>query len=115
MYFKKMLENQRKAMEDYKWFKGQELGRDPGEAACREWVEKYAATYRKEYDGLFNEMIDHVIKQTNDKINKILEETGVSLPPEIKKKMAKVLIEQFCVEWMIEKVTEPMNKHVDEI
>jgi len=50
MHLKKYLENQIEEMKKYKWVRGQELGRDQGENAFKEWAQKYASQYRKEYE-----------------------------------------------------------------
>jgi len=47
--FKLYLEKQKKAMDDYKWQKGIEICRDPGEEAIKEWIAKYAKKFRKEF------------------------------------------------------------------
>lgn len=36
-------------MEKHKWIESEKAGHDLGQAAHREWVEKYAAQFRKEH------------------------------------------------------------------
>ncbi len=43
------LQKQRKEMELYKWNKGIELGKDPGQEAVHDWIIKYSKKYRKEF------------------------------------------------------------------
>jgi hypothetical protein len=109
------MENQKKLMEEHKWIEGQKIGRDPGERACREWIEKYAAQYRKEYDAAFEQIVDKVLTHTCDKIRKLEQETGVEIPPQVIQSMARIFIEQFANEWTVEKVMKPKNRHIDEI
>jgi hypothetical protein len=47
--YKKYLDEQIKLINDFKWCKGVELGKDPGPDAVREWVKKYAAKFRKDF------------------------------------------------------------------
>jgi hypothetical protein len=109
------MENQKRLMEEHKWIEGQKLGCDPGEKACREWVEKFAAQYRKEYDAAFDQILDKVLSHTYEKIKKLQEESKTEIPPEVLNSLARILIEQFANEWTIEKVMKPKNRHIDEI
>lgn len=36
-------------IEKYKWIESERAGRDLGDAACREWILKYAAAFRKHW------------------------------------------------------------------
>jgi hypothetical protein len=109
------MEHQKKLMEEHKWIEGQKLGHDPGEQACRDWIEKYAAQYRKEYDAIFEQIIDKVLTNTLQKIKKLQEESKTEIPPAVINAMARIFIEQFANEWTVQKVMNPKNRHIDEI
>ena len=40
---------QRQAIDLFKWQQGERIGRDPGDAAVSEWIEKYSCKFRKEF------------------------------------------------------------------
>lgn len=40
----------------HKWIMGEHLGRDPGDEAVRDWIDKYAANFRKEWEEAHKEI-----------------------------------------------------------
>ena len=47
--FRDFLEKQKKEIEEWKWQEGLRLGCDPGEESVKEWIQKYAKIYRKNF------------------------------------------------------------------
>ena len=99
MHLKLYLLHQKREIEKYKWIRGQELGRDPGEEAVREWVMKLGATYRKEYNEVFN---------------KAIAETSHQCIEELKKKVPGVsdTLWDYIVEQIVETFTEVWIKDI---
>jgi len=48
--FKKYLEEEREEILKYKWIRSEEEGRDMGEEAISEWIEKFAEKYRRSHE-----------------------------------------------------------------
>ena len=74
---KKANDEQTKLINDYKWQKGIELGRDPGQEAVKEWIEKFAKKFRKNFnlkDLRCNlEQLREVRKGISDRLTTIVE------------------------------------------
>lgn len=113
MHLKKYLENQRQKMLEYKWYKGQEIGCDPGEAACTEWVQKYAKQYRDEYNELYEKIITTVTESVSADIQAAV--CACQQQPELVRTITEKVIEEFTREWIDEKLADPDNPHLDEI
>jgi hypothetical protein len=109
---KTYLENQMLEMLRHKWIKGVHLGKDPGESACREWIEKYAADYRKDFEKFFNEVIDLVV--TNCK-NKVSPEVRSCCTDEGLKQLALLFVVEFTNLWLMERIKPCPNQHASEV
>jgi len=48
--FKKYLEEEREEILKYKWIRSEEEGRDMGQEAVTEWIDKYAEEHRKSHE-----------------------------------------------------------------
>ena len=46
---KKFLDKQREAIDKYKWCQSEKAQKDLGQEAVKEWILKFAKTYRREY------------------------------------------------------------------
>jgi len=114
MHFKLYLLHQKQEIERYKWFKGQELGHDPGEEAVTEWVEKYAAQYRREYEEVYNQAINETSKECIKKLKKKVP--GVS--NELWDFIVCEIVDSFTDVWLKEVCTsqdDKEKKHLEEI
>lgn len=109
---KTYLENQMLEMLKHKWIKGVHLGKDPGESACREWIEKYACDYRKDFDKFFNEVVDLVVSNCKNRVpDKILS----CCTDEDFKKLAMVFVEEFTNVWLMERIKPCPSPHAGEL
>lgn len=45
----RFIKDQIEEINKHKWVEGVKTGSDPGEQACRDWVEKYAPIFRQEW------------------------------------------------------------------
>ena len=52
---KKFLEAQIEEIKKYKWIESEKKGKDTGEEACREWVEKFALKFRDNWEDVYGE------------------------------------------------------------
>lgn len=114
MHFKLYLLHQRQEIERYKWLKGQELGRDPGEEAVKEWIDKFAAEYRKEYEEVYNQAIQATSKDCIEKLKKKVP--GVS--EELWGFIVAQIIESFTEVWLKDICTcqnDTEKKHLEEL
>ena len=109
---KSYLENQMIEMLKYKWIKGVHLGKDPGESACKEWIEKHAANYRKDFDKFFDEVVVMVVNNCKKKIK---PEVAACCTDEEMKKLAYVFIEEFTNLWLMERIKPCPNQHASEV
>ena len=48
--FSIFMQQQKKEIEKHKWIESQKAGRDLGDVACFDWVNKYARTFRHEWE-----------------------------------------------------------------
>ena len=114
MEFKLFLLHQKEEMERYKWCRGIELGRDPGEAACREWVEKHASHYRSEYERIYNQ----VIKETSSQCRDNLKQKVPGVSDELWGIIFEEIIDTFTKVWLKDMGTcqnDEEKKHLEEI
>jgi hypothetical protein len=114
MHFKKFLANQKEEMERYKWIQSQKAGKDLGDAAIKEWVEKFAAEYRKQYEEAYNEMVKETAAHCKNKLKEKLP--GVS--DELWDYVFKEVIKNFTEVWTKELsccCDSVKKKHLDEI
>lgn len=105
MDLKNWCKNQAEEAKKYKWCKGVELGKDPGEQAIAEWVNKYAYEYRKEYNQCLRNITNIVFMAVQSKVTNVDEPTL--------RKITELVIEEFTKEWTKEQAQE--TKHVNEI
>ena len=47
--FRKFIEKQKKAIEDFKWTESEKIGHDLGESAVKSWISKNAKKFRKDF------------------------------------------------------------------
>ncbi len=111
MDMKTLMRNQIQEALKHKWFKGIKIGRDPGPEAVSEWINTYAATYRKEYDECF----DVLLKSTLEASQPRLKEACPCCTKEKSTIMAKIVLEEFTNIWIFEMTKTDHNKHVDEV
>ncbi len=97
--------NQVAEAKKYKWIKGVELGKDPGEQAVIEWVNEHAKSYRKEYN--------QCLANISQKVFEAIQSGVVDIDPIKLKLITDLVIEEFTKEWTKEMVIEV--KHIDEI
>lgn len=109
---KTYLENQMLEMLKHKWIKGVHLGKDPGNEACEEWIEKYAENYRKEFNSFFDEVVSIVVRNCKDSMPKEIKE---SCSDETLMVVAKILIEEFTNVWLMERIKPCPNPHAGEV
>lgn len=111
MDMKKICQNQSHEIEKYKWIKGQEIRRDPGEEAAREWIAKYAAQYRKEYEETFNVYVKETMDKTVEEIQKIHPDLSTNEVAVV----IRTVIESFTDIWCHDMCMCKNKKHLDEI
>jgi len=109
---KAYLENQMLEMLKHKWIKGVHLGKDPGEEACREWIDKHASAYRKDFQAFFDEVVELVV---NNCRKSLPEEVNNCCNEEAIKKMAFLFIQEFTNVWLMERLKPCPNKHAGEV
>ena len=112
MDMKTLMRNQLQEALKHKWFRGVEIGRDPGEEAVGEWIDKYAVTYRKEYDECFDRSGSK--PRWRNSLPK-LQETYPGCSEETLAKMVKIVLEEFTRIWFLEMSKKERNHHVDEV
>ena len=106
---KTLFKNQAEEAKKYKWIKSQEAGRDLGERAVIDWVNKYAAKYRQEYNECFRKMVD-IVKDEVD-----TNEVCKDIDPNCLEALTELIIEKFTEKWIIEIAKEDHDKHLEEI
>jgi len=106
---KTLFKNQAEEARCYKWIQSQKAGHDLGENAVIEWVKKYAAKYREEYNDCFHQMVEMVITEVED--NKLCKEIK---HPDLEA-ITELIIEKFTEKWIIEVAKENHNKHLEEL
>lgn len=114
MHFKAFLQHQKEEIERYKWIESQKAGHDLGEEAVRQWVEKFAANYRKEYEEIFNEMV----KETALHCKKKLKEKLPGVSDELWNFVFAEVIKNFTELWLTEMTCccdKAKIKHIEEI
>lgn len=82
----------------YKWIQSQRAGRDLGEAAIREWVSKYAAQFRNDYNKEYFTLIYSVV----DDVQKKLQNSGIQIEKDKLRFIVKNTIDSFTEKWTIE-------------
>jgi hypothetical protein len=95
MDLKSYLLHQKEEMLRYKWIKSQEAGRDLGEQALHEWIEKYGKEYREAYNQEYQELI----KKITDECRKQLENKLPGVSPELWDYVFKTIIDKFVENW----------------
>jgi hypothetical protein len=101
--------NQVEEIKRHKWIEGVKQGKDPGEKAVIEWVQRYAKDYRQEYQECFDAILVKVEAEVKSKLTgKIttIDEKELHL-------IATTIIEQFTKEWIKEAALN--IKHIEEI
>jgi hypothetical protein len=111
MDMKTLMRNQIQEALKHKWFKGVEIGRDPGQEAVGEWIDKYAVTYRKEYDECFAELLTATLEKSLPKVREMIP--GCS--KEALAETARIILEEFTRIWFLEMAKSNHNNHIEEI
>ena len=111
MDMKTLMRNQLQEALKHKWFRGVEIGRDPGEEAVSEWINTYANTYRKEYDECFAALVTATLEKSLPR----LQEAYQDCSEEILTEMAKIILEEFTKIWFLEMAKTNHNNHIEEI
>jgi hypothetical protein len=111
MDMKTLMRNQLQEALKHKWFRGVEIGRDPGEEAVGEWIDKYAVTYRREYDECFEVLVTATLEKSLPKLREAYPGCG----EDILAKMVKIVLEEFTKIWFMEMARKERNNHVDEV
>jgi hypothetical protein len=99
----------------HKWCKGIEIKGDPGEAAVSEWIMKYAAEYRREYEDSFLTIVRKVRKHLREK--GLISNACKSCPglEEMLDDMTLVIIKEFTDQWTEEMAKPDHDSHLAEI
>lgn len=106
MDFKQYVLNQKIEIERFKYIESQKAGKDLGEDAVREWVNKYAAQYRKEYNEVYCCFVNKVVERVKTVLQNPDEQT------------VKVIVDIFVETWSKELIlnNDPKVKaHLAEI
>ena len=114
MDLKHYLLHQKEEMEKYKWIKSQQAGRDLGEQALHEWVEKYGKAYREAYRQEYKEIIEKVSAECKKELKEKLP--GVS--DELWEFVFNKVIDKFTEVWAKDMCTESnrlKKSHLEEI
>lgn len=111
MDMKTLMRNQIQEALKHKWLKGVEKGCDPGPEAVNEWIDTYAATYRKDYDECFSALVSATLERAYPRLRKIHPD----LNKETMAEMAKIILEEFTNIWFLEMSKPDHNHHVEEI
>ena len=107
MNLKSWCKNQAEEAKKHKWIQGVKLGKDPGNGAIVEWVEKFAKNYREEYKKCFENILKKVEKAVKTKLN------DKSFSDEQLHALTDIIIEEFTKEWIKEAAID--TKHIEEI
>lgn len=98
MDLKSYVLHQKDEMLKYKWIRSQQEGRDLGEAALREWIEKYGKQYREAYNEEYQALINKIAAECR----KDLEEKLPGVSQELWDYVFKKIIDKFTEQWMKE-------------
>ena len=93
----------------YKWIQSQKAGRDLGDAAIVEWVKKFAAQFRKDYNEEYAAMVTYVATETI----KELQKANINLDNQVVEKIVKVSIDKFTSKWTVEMANDNHNIQLD--
>jgi hypothetical protein len=111
MDMKTICQNQVEEAKKHKWIMGEKLGKDPGNAAIEEWVNKYAKIYRQEFNACFMSLVQLVSSSLKDKIKEKC--------PEMKDDdiiiLVQMIVEQFTIVWTKECAINESEVHLKEI
>lgn len=114
MQFKTFLQHQKEEIEKYKWIESQKAGHDLGEDAVRQWVEKFAANYRKEYEDVYKNMVKETATHCKEKLKKKMP----TVSEEIWDYFFSEVINTFTELWVKESICgsdKNKKKHIEEI
>lgn len=115
MDLKSYVLHQKDEMLKYKWIKSQQAGKDLGEQALREWIEKYGKEYREAYNAEYQALI----KKISDECKKEIHDKLPGISDELMDFIFKTVINKFTENWTKELAsTESSDKrktHLEEI
>lgn len=60
------MEHQIHAIEIYKWAKSEKVGHDLGDEAVRDWICKYASTFRERYEHISSIIVNEIYSNIKD-------------------------------------------------
>ena len=93
----------------YKWIQSQKAGHDLGDAAVTEWVKKFAAKFREDYNEVYASMVEYVAVETI----KELKKNNVNVDDKLVEKIVKVAIDKFTAKWTVEMAKDNRNIQMD--
>ena len=112
MDMKRICKNQVEEAKAYRRTRSEEVGYDLGDEAILEWVEKYAAEYRKKFNAVYSEIITKVAAD-GELIDIIV---GKKLDGETHQELVRVICDKFTEVWTKEMtINGKSNQHLDEI
>lgn len=115
MNMRQYMENQITEILKYKWIMGEKLGHDPGEEAVKEWIKRYGAQYRKEYEDVYDVILNKMLNSIKPDVENLLDESPCNGSEEQLKDLIKLIVDEFTTQWLMEKINDPDNKHLDEL
>lgn len=93
----------------YKWIQSQKAGKELGNEAITEWVSKFAAKFRKEYNDIYAAMVQHVTAETI----KELEKKGIKYDEKMVQTIVNISICKFTEKWTTDISDEKHDIHLD--
>lgn len=86
----------------YKWIQSQKVGRDLGDAAIHEWVKKFAAQFRKDYNQTYISMVEAVAIATIKELSK----NNIQVDEKLVQIIVKISIDKFTEKWTVDMCKE---------
>lgn len=93
----------------YKWIQSQKAGKDLGDAAVIEWVKKFAADFREDYNAAYKLMIEHVKVETI----KELKKNNMNVDDQLVENIVNVSIDKFIDRWTVDMSKDSHNSHLE--
>lgn len=75
-YFQRMLKEEQKTIEDYKWCESERAGKDLGVEAIRSWISKFARKFRKDF---IKKASVEIMKQAEKEIGELEDLTEITI------------------------------------
>ena len=93
----------------YKWIQSQKAGKDLGDTAITEWVKKFAAKFREDYNEEYSKMVTYVTIETLKELDKDI----IKIDKELLEKIIKIAIDKFTAKWTTEMSKDSRSIHTD--